>query len=91
MRKDRGGTSGLLKCGKSTTYEGGLREPAIMYWEGKIKPGNKMSDTLKFDTSSSIKMRLRAPFFELRLSCEQCSLYHKLIHYAFNFTMFYRG
>ncbi|XP_053572261.1 arylsulfatase A-like [Bombina bombina] len=39
MRKERGGSSGLLKCGKSTTYEGGLREPAIMYWEGKIKSG----------------------------------------------------
>ncbi|XP_068131966.1 arylsulfatase A [Hyperolius riggenbachi] len=48
MRKERGGSSGLLKCGKSTTYEGGLREPAIMYWEGKIKTGvtSEMSSTL---------------------------------------------
>ncbi|XP_066448320.1 arylsulfatase A [Eleutherodactylus coqui] len=48
MRKERGGSSGLLKCGKSTTYEGGVREPAIMYWEGKIKPGvtNMLASTL---------------------------------------------
>uniref|UniRef100_A0A8C5N1V8 Arylsulfatase A n=1 Tax=Leptobrachium leishanense TaxID=445787 RepID=A0A8C5N1V8_9ANUR len=39
MRKERGGSAGHLKCGKSTTYEGGLREPAIAYWQGKIKAG----------------------------------------------------
>ncbi|OCT89327.1 hypothetical protein XELAEV_18017948mg [Xenopus laevis] len=48
MRKERGGSSGHLKCGKSTTYEGGLREPAIIYWDGKIKPGvtSEMASTL---------------------------------------------
>ncbi|KAM4676754.1 arylsulfatase A [Discoglossus pictus] len=48
MRKERGGSSGLLKCGKSTTYEGGLREPAIAYWAGKIKPGvtSELASTL---------------------------------------------
>ncbi|XP_069812399.1 arylsulfatase A [Dendropsophus ebraccatus] len=48
MRKERGGSSGLLKCGKSTTYEGGLREPAIMYWEGNITPGvtSELASTL---------------------------------------------
>ncbi|XP_063782704.1 arylsulfatase A [Pseudophryne corroboree] len=48
MREERGGSSGLLKCGKSTTYEGGLREPAIMYWEGKINPGvtSELASTL---------------------------------------------
>lgn len=39
MRQSRGGNSGLLKCGKGTTYEGGMREPAIAYWQGTIKPG----------------------------------------------------
>ncbi|KAM8972163.1 arylsulfatase A [Pelodytes ibericus] len=48
MRMERGGSSGLLKCGKSTTYEGGMREPAIAYWEGKIKPGvtSELTSTL---------------------------------------------
>lgn len=39
MRRSRGGNSGLLKCGKGTTYEGGMREPAIAYWPGFIQPG----------------------------------------------------
>ncbi|XP_056622944.1 arylsulfatase A [Triplophysa dalaica] len=39
MRRSRGGNSGLLKCGKGTTYEGGMREPAVAYWPGFIQPG----------------------------------------------------
>ncbi|XP_028916843.1 arylsulfatase A [Ornithorhynchus anatinus] len=39
MRMWRGGSAGLLKCGKGTTYEGGVREPALAYWPGHIQPG----------------------------------------------------
>lgn len=39
MRKSRSGNAGPLRCGKGTTYEGGMREPAIAFWPGKIKPG----------------------------------------------------
>lgn len=39
MRMVRGGSAGLLKCGKGTTYEGGMREPAVAYWPGRIAPG----------------------------------------------------
>ncbi|XP_030327995.1 arylsulfatase A isoform X2 [Strigops habroptila] len=39
LRMARGGSSGLLKCGKGTTYEGGMREPAVAYWPGRITPG----------------------------------------------------
>ncbi|XP_065827633.1 arylsulfatase A-like [Oscarella lobularis] len=39
IRQVRGGNQGLLKCGKGTTYEGGMREPAIAWMPGKIKPG----------------------------------------------------
>ncbi|XP_043944541.1 arylsulfatase A-like [Protopterus annectens] len=48
LRKSRGGNSGLLKCGKGTTYEGGMREPAIAYWPGKIPPGvtHELASTL---------------------------------------------
>lgn len=34
-----GGCSGLLRCGKGTTYEGGVREPALAFWPGHITPG----------------------------------------------------
>ena len=35
----RGGSAGLLKCGKGTTYEGGMRVPGIARWPGTIEPG----------------------------------------------------
>jgi arylsulfatase A len=37
-QKDYGGSAGLLFEGKNSTYEGGMREPAIAWWPGKIKP-----------------------------------------------------
>ncbi|KAM6436364.1 arylsulfatase A [Liasis olivaceus] len=48
MRGSRGGSSGLLKCGKGTTYEGGMREPAVAYWPGRIAPGvtHELASTL---------------------------------------------
>ncbi|KAM9376743.1 arylsulfatase A [Pholidichthys leucotaenia] len=48
MRRSRGGNSGPLKCGKGTTYEGGMREPAIAYWPGTIRPGvtHELASTL---------------------------------------------
>ena len=37
-----GGSAGLLRMGKGTTWEGGMREPTIFYWPGQIKPGSVM-------------------------------------------------
>jgi arylsulfatase A-like enzyme len=37
-----GGSAGLLKQGKGTTYEGGMRVPAIFRWPGSVKPGVQM-------------------------------------------------
>ncbi|XP_015820175.3 arylsulfatase A [Nothobranchius furzeri] len=57
MRMSRGGNSGLLKCGKGTTYDGGMREPAIAYWQGFIEPGvtHEMASTLDiFPTIASL-------------------------------------
>jgi arylsulfatase A len=39
------GSSGTLRGAKATTYEGGLRVPAIMYWPGQI-PANQVSQEL---------------------------------------------
>lgn len=33
-----GGSAGLLRGGKGTTWEGGMREPAIFWWPGTIQP-----------------------------------------------------
>ncbi len=35
----QGGSAGLLSGGKGGTYEGGMREPTIIRWSGKLKPG----------------------------------------------------
>ena len=34
-----GGSAGLLREGKGTTFEGGMREPTLFWWPGKVKPG----------------------------------------------------
>lgn len=36
--REHSGSAGLLRDGKGTTWEGGMREPTIFYWPGKIKP-----------------------------------------------------
>lgn len=35
-----GGSAGLLKYGKGSTWEGGMREPTVAWWPGKIKAGS---------------------------------------------------
>ena len=36
---EHGGSAGLLREGKGCTFEGGMREPCVMWWPGRIKPG----------------------------------------------------
>lgn len=38
LRKQHGGSAGLLFEGKASTYEGGFRVPAVAWWPGTIKP-----------------------------------------------------
>ncbi|HEV3263020.1 MAG TPA: sulfatase [Gemmataceae bacterium] len=38
-QKQHGGSAGLLREGKGTTWEGGVREPCIAWWPGKVKAG----------------------------------------------------
>lgn len=33
-----GGSAGLLRDGKGSTWEGGMRVPGIFWWPGKVKP-----------------------------------------------------
>jgi len=35
----QGGSAGMLRDGKASTWEGGMREPAIAWWPGRITPG----------------------------------------------------
>ncbi|XP_040567421.1 arylsulfatase A [Lepeophtheirus salmonis] len=37
-RQGQGGCAGPFRCGKGTTYEGGVRVPLFMHWSGFIQP-----------------------------------------------------
>jgi arylsulfatase A-like enzyme len=36
---EQGGSAGLLRGGKGSTWEGGMREPAIAWWPGRVAAG----------------------------------------------------
>ncbi|OXB65061.1 hypothetical protein ASZ78_008344 [Callipepla squamata] len=38
----QGGSNGRFLCGKQTTFEGGMREPAIAWWPGHIPAGGSL-------------------------------------------------
>jgi arylsulfatase A-like enzyme len=40
IMKLNGGSAGLLRGGKGSTWEGGMREPCVAWWPGRIKPGS---------------------------------------------------
>jgi len=49
VMKLRGGSAGLLRGGKGSTWEGGMREPCVAWWPGKIPAGtvgNGLSGTI---------------------------------------------
>ena len=60
--KTHGGSSGLLQGEKGGTFEGGMREPAIFWWPGTIKPkvvtdlGTTMDLLPTFCSLSDIKL-----------------------------------
>jgi arylsulfatase A len=49
----QGGSAGLLRGGKGSTWDGGMREPAIFWWPGVIQPGvaREMGSTMDVFTT----------------------------------------
>lgn len=43
-----GGSNGPFLCGKETTFEGGMREPAIAWWPGRIPAGTVRNRACSF-------------------------------------------
>ncbi|XP_033106917.1 arylsulfatase A-like [Anneissia japonica] len=39
VEKKLGGFSGVFRCGKLSTFEGGVRVPTVAYWKGRIRQG----------------------------------------------------
>jgi arylsulfatase A len=44
IKKERGGSAGLLREGKGSTWEGGVRVPCLAWWPGTIAPGRVVQD-----------------------------------------------
>jgi len=44
IKNQDGGSAGLLRDGKGSTWEGGMREPALAWWPGKVPAGKVVSD-----------------------------------------------
>ncbi len=54
-KHNEGGTAGLLRDGKGSTWEGGMREPTVAWWPGKIPAGSvsqKLGSTMDIFTTS---------------------------------------
>jgi arylsulfatase A-like enzyme len=44
IKNQHGGSAGLLRGGKGSTWEGGMREPAIAWWPGTIPAGRTTTE-----------------------------------------------
>lgn len=53
-RHERGGCAGMLRCGKGTTWEGGVRVPTFVHWPDYIKPGRTSALASTFDVLPTI-------------------------------------
>ena len=44
IKDERGGSAGLFRDGKGSTWEGGMRVPGIFYWKGTIPGGSFITE-----------------------------------------------
>ncbi len=61
--KTHGGSAGLLRAGKGTTWEGGMREPCIFWSPGKIAPAviTDLGSTMDLFTTFSTMVGVKIP------------------------------
>ncbi|XP_072492439.1 N-acetylgalactosamine-6-sulfatase isoform X3 [Notamacropus eugenii] len=60
----QGGSNGPFLCGKQTTFEGGMREPAIAWWPGHISAGqvsHQLGNVMDLFTTSLSLAGLQPP------------------------------
>ena len=60
---DQGGSAGLLRDGKGSTWEGGMRVPGIAWWPGRIRPGttNEVASTMDLFATSLALAAAKSP------------------------------
>ena len=44
-KNENGGSAGLLRGGKGQTWDGGVREPGLFWWPGRIEAGSVVRET----------------------------------------------
>ncbi|MBS0204989.1 MAG: sulfatase [Planctomycetes bacterium] len=59
---NQGGSAGLLRDGKGSTWEGGMRVPGIAWWPGRIQPGVTNDRTSAMDLFATALALGGAPF-----------------------------
>ena len=59
--RTHGGSAGPLRDGKGTTWEGGVRTPAIFWWPGTIRPGDGDRASARRWTCCRRRRRWQAP------------------------------
>jgi uncharacterized sulfatase len=61
--REHGGSAGPLREGKGTTWEGGVRTPAIFWWPGTVRPGvvTEMGSALDIFTTAAALARVAVP------------------------------
>ena len=60
-QKTQGGSAGLLREGKGSTWEGGMRVPGIAWWPGKIGPAVTSQPAGTLDILPTVLALARAP------------------------------
>jgi arylsulfatase A len=75
LMNEDGGSAGLLRGGKNQTWEGGMREPTIVWWPGHIQAGgvvHELGSTLDiyktFCTLANVQPPARGPVDSYDLS-----------------------
>lgn len=61
---EESGSNGPFLCGKETTFEGGMREPAIAWWPGHIPAGtvsHQLASVMDVFTTSLVLAGLKPP------------------------------
>ena len=54
MFQEHGGSAGLLRDGKGSTFDGGMRVPSLFYWNGTIKPAMVIDNGTTMDLLPTI-------------------------------------
>lgn len=61
---EQGGSAGLLRDGKGSTWEGGMREPTLAWWPGTIAPGSvsrQLASTMDIFATASELAQVKLP------------------------------